>query len=304
MIKSVKVTNYLGESITLELGRPDLSGFVITNIEGLGPPKSTVNTTELSTKDGSTFNSSRVPSRNITISIMYEWKDTIEDARQTSYKYFPIKRFVTLLVETDNRLASIQGVVESNEPEIFSEKSGAEISIICPYPFFYSEKDGGIQTTIFSGVEPLFEFPFSNESLTEDLINMGEILEYSENVIHYDGDVEIGVTIYIHAMGEASNIAIYNLNSRESMMINTNKIASYTGKGITAGDDITICTVQGSKSVTLLREGTTYNILNCMDKDIDWLQLSKGDNLFVYTAEDGQENLQFRIENRLAYEGV
>lgn len=304
MIRSITVTNYLGDSIKLELARPELSGFIVESITGLGPGKANINTTEISTNDGSLFNSSRVPNRNIVISLRYLWKDTIEDTRQLSYKYFPLKKKVSLLIETDNRSAEIEGYVESNEPDIFSKEERADVSIVCPYPFFYSTENGGVQTTVFSGIEPLFEFPFSNESLTENLLEMGIIRNRTDNVVVYEGDVEIGITITIHALGEASNIAIYNTATREIMRIDTAKIETFTGSGIHAGDDIVISTVQGNKYASLIRDGQTINILNCMDKNTDWFQLSKGDNIFVYTAETGTSNLQFKIENRLVYEGV
>lgn len=304
MIKSITVTNYLGDSMKLDLMRPDLSGFVIESIDGLGPGKATINSVDISTSDGALFNSSRVSTRNIVLGLKFLWKDSIEDTRQKSYKYFPIKKKVTLVIETDNRIASIDGYVESNEPTIFSKDEGSDISIICPYPFFYDANGDGFQTTIFNGVEPMFEFPFSNESFTTNLLEMGSIQNKTENTVFYDGDVEIGIRMTIHALGEASGITIYNVTTREVVNIDTDKIEAITGAGIDAGDDIVINTMQGEKSVTLIRDGEMINILNCMDKDMDWFQLSKGDNIFVYTAETGTTNLQFKIENRLVYEGV
>lgn len=304
MIRSVTFTNYLGDSVKVVLARPEESGFIITSITGLGPGKANVNTTEVATNDGSLFNSSRLPSRNIVISLKYMWADSIEDARQKSYKYFPIKKKITMLIETDNRQAEIEGYVESNDPTIFSNSEGSDISIVCPDPFFYSAGKNGINTTIFYGVEPLFEFPFSNESLFEKLLIMGEIKNETERVVVYNGDAEIGVTITIHAIGEASNITIYNTGTREVMRIDTDKMQKFTGSGIIAGDDVIICTVKGNKSVSLFRNGKTTNILNCLDKNADWFQLAKGDNIFAYTAESGSTNLQFKIENRIIYEGV
>lgn len=58
------------------------------------------------------------------------------------------------------------------------------------------------------------------------------------------------------------------------------------------------------KSITLIREGVSYNILNCLDKNTDWFTLAKGDNIFAFTADSGVTNLQFRIENKVIYEGV
>lgn len=304
MIHAITFTNYLGDSIKLVLARPEESGFIVQSITGLGPGKANINTTEVATNDGSLFNSSRMPSRNIVISLKYMWIDSIENVRQLSYKYFPIKKKLTMLIETDNRQAEISGYVESNDPTIFSKDEGSDISIVCPNPFFYSAGKDGINTTIFYGVEPAFEFPFNNESLYEHLLNMGEIKNETEQVVVYNGDAEIGVTITIHAIGEASNITIYNTGTREVMRIDTDKLQKFTGSGMVAGDEIIISTIKGNKSITLLRNGKRTNILNCLDKHSDWFQLAKGDNVFAYTAESGSTNLQFKIENRIVYEGV
>lgn len=302
MIKSITVTNYLGDSIVLELMRPEKSGFVVTSVTGLGPGKANINTSEVSTTDGSLFNSARVPSRNIVISVKYLWKNTIEEARHLSYKYFPIKRKVTLLIETDNRMAEIEGYVESNDPDIFSKEEGSDISIICPSPFFYDAYENHI--TSFSGIEPAFEFPFSNESLTENLLEFSVIRDVTDRVITYTGDHEIGVTITIRAIGDAGDISIYNVDTKEVMYIYSSAIEALTGTGISAGDEITICTEIGKKSATLIRSGIATNILNCLNKDADWFQLVKGDNTFAYTAKTGKNNLRLEIQNRVIYEGV
>lgn len=307
MIYSIVVTNYLGDRIKLELGKPDVSGFLIKSITGLGPVKANVNTTEVSTNDGSLFNSARLSQRNIVLDMVFintVYGESIEDLRQKSYKYFPLKKSVELTIETDNRYVKTTGYVESNEPNIFSSQEGTQISIICPDPYFYSAGEDGNNVTNFYSIDPMFEFPFSNESLDEPLLVFGEIQIKTEGVITYHGDSEIGVMIYIHAIGPATNINIYNTETREVMRINTEKISSLTGKGIVASDDIVINTAKGEKSITLIREGVSYNILNCLDKNTDWFTLAKGDNIFAFTADSGVTNLQFRVENKVIYEGV
>lgn len=307
MIYSIVVTNYLGDRIKLELGKPDVSGFLIKSITGLGPAKANVNTTEVSTNDGSLFNSARLSQRNIVLDMVFintVYGESIEDLRQKSYKYFPLKKSVELTIETDNRYVKTTGYVESNEPNIFSSQEGTQISIICPDPYFYSAGEDGNNVTNFYSIDPMFEFPFSNESLDEPLLVFGEIQIKTEGVITYHGDSEIGVMIYINAIGPATNINIYNTETREVMRINTEKISSLTGKGIVASDDIVINTAKGEKSITLIREGVSYNILNCLDKNTDWFTLAKGDNIFAFTADSGVTNLQFRVENKVIYEGV
>jgi hypothetical protein len=304
MIKSITVTNYLGDSIKLELGRPEQSGFLIKSVSGLGPSKANINTTEVSTNDGSLFNSARLNQRNIVFEFIFVEsinRESIEDIRQKSYKYFPIKKNVDLLIETDNRIVKTTGYVESNEPNIFSSQEGAQISIICPDPYFYSTEK---TVTIFSGIEPLFEFPFENNSLTDNLLEFGRIIVNQEKTVFYKGDSEVGIVIYIHAIGEATNLTIYNALTREVLKIDTDRLEALTGSVIKAGDDIIISTIKGQKFIRLIRDGEYINILNCLGRNSDWFRLVKGDNVFVFTAETGERNLQFRIENSIVYEGV
>lgn len=304
MIKAVTVTNYLGETKRFELTKPQLSGFAISSIDGLGPPTATINHTESSTMDGSIFNSSRVNSRNIVINLKFLLDPTIEDVRLESYKYFHVKKIVNLLIETDTRICDTWGYVESNEPDIFSDLEGTQISIICPDPYFYSAGLGGVTVTIFYGIEEQFEFPFSNESFTEHLLQMGEIKSEREKTIFYKGDAEVGVKMTLHALGPVKNITIYNSDTREIMRVDTEKLEAITGSGMIAKDDIIINTIKGTKTIYLLRDGKYTNILNCLGKFSDWFQLAQGENHFAYVAEEGLENLQFKIENRTLYEGV
>lgn len=301
MIKSITVTNHLNESLKMILTRPAESGFVILSTTGLGPPKATINTSELATADGSLYNSARASSRNVVLSLRFLGKPTIEKTRHKSYKYFPIKQMVKLAIETDVRTTEILGYVESNEPDIFSKEEGCQISIICPDPYFYSASD---QLTIFSGAEPLFEFPFSNESLSEDLLEVSRLRVDEIQTVVYEGDTDVGVTIHIHAIGSARNITIYNATTRESMVINSDKLIVLMGSDIQNRDDIIISTVRNNKYIYLLREGVYTNILSCLERDMDWFRLSKGDNVFYYTAEEGMTNLQFKVVNRVAYQGV
>lgn len=305
MIKSVTITNYLGESVEIILTEANPEhGMIIKSITGLGPAKANINTTDLATQDGSLFNSARLDKRNIVMQILLTAAPDIETSRQRTYKYFPIKKLLDFLIELDNRIAVTTGYVESNEPDIFSKEEEMSISLICDYPYFYSAGENGINETVFYGIEPLFEFIFSNESLEENLIEFSSIENETEKTVWYDGDAEVGVVITIHAVGDVKNITIYNTGTREHMAIDTDKIAQITGKGIGAGDTIIINTIRGSKSVRLLRGGYYTNILNALTKDSDWFQLAKGDNVFAYVCAEGSENLEFKIENRVIYEGV
>lgn len=301
MIQSVTVKNYHGETKKFVLTRPEESGCIIKSITGLGPAKATVNMSENAISDGSIFNSSRVGTRNIVISLKLLDKPTIEDVRQEIYRYFPIKQLLTFTVKTDNRECYTTGYVESNEPDIFSSSETMQISIVCPDPYFYSVADSTIN---FAGISSGFEFPFENDSLTEPKIELGTITSTEEKTIYYSGDAEVGITLTIHATGTASSVTVYKTRTRELIRIDNDKLASLTGSGIIAGDDIIISTVVGQKSVKLLRNGDYTNILNCIDKNPSWFKLERGDNIFAFYAETGMEYLSLSITSKIAYEGI
>lgn len=168
MIKSFIVKNYLNEILELELTNPQESGIAVRSVTGLGPGKSTVNIKEIASNDGGSFSGSRTPVRNIVMDLIFvDEYETIEDIRHKTYKYFPTKKQLTLTVVTDNHTLDIEGYVESNEPDIFSNMEGCQISILCINPFFHSKKE---QITFSSGEEPIFEFPFSNELIENPVL--------------------------------------------------------------------------------------------------------------------------------------
>ena len=123
MIKAITVTTPKGESLKLTLANPEESGLIVKSIEGLGPSKANINTTELATMDGSVYSSARTTERNIVLTLAMMFAPTIEDSRQKTYHFFPVKGKVKLVIETDNRQVQTEGYVESNEPDIFSIKS-------------------------------------------------------------------------------------------------------------------------------------------------------------------------------------
>lgn len=169
MIKKVIITNYLGESIELELRAPEKTGLYIESITGLGPGKANINTTDIATDDGGIFNSARSEERNIVMKIGFMISEgvteSIEQARHITYKFFPKKKPIIFYILTDERELKCLGYVEENEPDIFSDRETTQISIICPDPLFYS---AGTNTTTFNGVDFEFEFPFENNTVDQD----------------------------------------------------------------------------------------------------------------------------------------
>lgn len=305
MIKSVTITNPNGEELTINLNdiEPE-SGLFITEIEGLGPVKADINMTELAAKDGSKYNSSRANGRNIVMKVRFIYASSIEDVRLLTYKYFPLKKRIKFHIETDNRIAEVEGHIESNEPDIFSPNESANISIMCESAWFKDVSEDGIQIIDFSDIVSLFEFEFEDDDEGSPTLEFSSIEIRRENIITYNGDADNGFIMRMFIEGPVVNPSIYNIETLGVIKIDTTKIANIIGSNVKAGDEIRINSIQNEKSVTLIREGKFYNILNALDINTDWFILHPGDNLFGYTADSGELNILFRIECQNLLQGV
>ena len=134
------------------------NAYVIESIEGLDPPDAVINTTRNANADGSVFNSAYVDNRQITITLAIN--GPAEDNRIQLYKYFKNKYPVRLFYKNSTRNVYIDGYCKNIQIEFFNKKQIAQITIICPEPFFNGSQNEIID---FSNVQALFEFPFSVE---------------------------------------------------------------------------------------------------------------------------------------------
>lgn len=301
MIKSVTIRNRKNEELELVLRSPEQSGLFIKKIDGIGSPLATINTNPYSTIDGSRYVSARANQRNIVFDLGFLENPTIEDSRVLCYKYFPIKTEITIIFELDTKTVQIKGRVESNDPYIFEKQSGTQISIICPDPYFYSLSSNVKE---FSVLQKNFTFPFSNEDLSIKLITFGNVVIDAEQTINYSGEVPVGFTMSIDTTGSAGTITIYNIDTRETMIIDNDIITDITGTGISQGDSIIVRTIKGQKTAILIRNGESINILNAVLGSSDWFSLDVGPNTFYYSSDYGSQFLLFRINYQLVYEGI
>lgn len=304
MIRTVTVINDRGESLLIDLFNPASSGFEVHDILGLGPPKGTINFSKISTMDGVIYNSATAAGKNILLTLGFLDIPSVEEIRHKSYQYFPIKKKVDLIFKSDKRTLGISGRVESNEPNIFSQEKNATISIQCEDAYFIGLGEQDKISTDFYSTVGGFEFPFSNESLSEPLIEFAQVISILEKNIYYYGDAEVGITLKVSALGTVENPRIYNADTGESIFIDTDVLEQMTGSGLVSGDTMIIKTSKGEKSAYLTRNGATTNVLNALGKNVRWLQLSKGNNKLAYTADAGVGNLQLVVESRVLYEGA
>ena len=314
MFKSVTVTNYRGDSLELPLTWPNDAGLLISKIDGITPGNVQVNSQDFAVLDGGVYNSSRMETRNITIEFYYGRPGMIpaidnhdvETARHIAYRYFPVKTQVRLDFLTEERNLSIWGYVESNDTDIFSEHEKGQVSIVCPDPYFYEH-----DTVVFNFGDsiPEFEFPFSNESLTEPLICFSDYGPGNIYSVEYNGDIEVGVTIRIHFLQNQTvpEITIYDLNDNKKLVLNFEDIKSKTGvTSISRYGDIVFSSVRGKKDIWYERYGKRQSIIGAFDvQNFPWMYLTPGENLFGFTVdEEYVDEFNISIEHQGAYGGV
>lgn len=280
---TLKVKNHRNNTLALT-NNPN---YTVYRVDGLTPPTATINNSANTTIDGSAINSVRVESRNIVIYMTIEGE--VEKNRINLYKYFPLKKTVTLYFTNDTRDVFICGTVETIECDLFANKQVAQISILCPQPYFKSMES---LVSEFSTIESAFEFPVSIE---EGGIEFSTILSEPRKTILNTGDVESGVIIELYAAGRVVNPVIYDALKRTHMTLNILLFKD---------DKVIINTNSGEKAVTLIRDGVSVNILGNMLPNSTWFLLESGDNVFTYDCEEGINNLQVTFTIPILYGGV
>lgn len=283
---SLKIENTNGEIFELT---HDFGDYYVTKVEGLTPPATTINTAKAGIIDGTFFNSASVEERNIVISLTIN--GDIEANRQKLYRIFPRKTACTVYFKNANRDVKIQGYVETIEADLFSKREKAQISIICPRPYF---EDLATIYAELAATLAMFEFPFAIEE--DNPIPFSEATDYPIAEIVNEGDAEAGCIITIECNDTVQGIKIINSSTQQFF---------YLDSAFVNHDKITISTISSQMGVTRERGGTKTNILNYVGANSTWLRLAPGVNYFTYTIDDGDtEDVEIVFEATTLYGGV
>lgn len=304
MIYTIIATNAKGDSVELDLANPWAGGIAVTGASGLGPAEGTINTVNFATSDGALFNSSRIKSRDIELNLKFMGSD-IEAVRHKLLRYFRVKHPITLDFITDYRHTYITGHVEKNEIDIFSNSEGADLTIVCPNPFFrLRDPVKGKNSVRFTTSTPSFEFEFQDPNSDSPTLIFGEMTSTGETVVVYEGDADASTIVDIQFLGPASGVKLYNTTTQTRINIDTNEISRLLGSTIRAGDRLSISSGVGDKYVKAYRDGNVYNALSALDKDSDWIFLTPGDNLITVRADTGIDNVSAIISFENLYESI
>lgn len=345
MIRAVKAINYLGRSLLMRLDGREVDSLLLWNIDGISPGSADINVTEVASSDGAYFNSARQNSREITLTLLLNWAPTIELARKDSYSYFPLKRPIRLIFYSDPDMSLgkygascaryIDGYVQENTVEIFGSKNcAAQITVKCPDPHFYacspdtdSQVSVSYEKRIFGEGGSAFSFPYSNESLDENLTYFGEESPVTNSLlVNYPYDaIPTGMDIVLRfkqdllkngTLGVYGYFKLTQVETGKSVQVNLASITKYPdySTGYLAGDALVITTIRGKKDVTISRpsiaNGEGVSVLGIMeDPASDWLEFQPGSNTFTVSTSLGLDPVaqgiySVEVQYTPAYEGV
>ncbi|MEK4148914.1 phage tail family protein [Robertmurraya sp. FSL W8-0741] len=282
IIKDMTITNSRGDSITF--GRH----FRLERDFDLSGTAATVNYSE-TTVDGSHYQNTKLENKDFDVpffiykSINEPW--WIEEKRNQAYKVFnpkanPMRIDITTKAAEEYYInANLEGV--PSFPTGFENDNNTWQKGLLQFsandPFFYAKNEQKVDIALWIGS---FEFPLE---IPEEGIEMGyRAPSLIVNVLN-DGQESTGMMIRFRALGTLLNPSLINVNTYETLKINTTMLA---------GDVIEISTYERRKEVILNRNGQQFNIFNALDLSSTFLQLEIGDNLFRYDAEEGLDNLE------------
>lgn len=295
MITEVSSLTKGGESLNLDLFDPWSSGIAVKEITGLGPVKTELSLERYALIDGAFLKGARVGTRNVVLTLIPVGED-IQTERRKIYHYFPVGETVTFGVVTDQVAVKSSMIVESVEPNIFSERQEIGISLIAIDPYWRSNSPSITGLVGFNDVTPLFQFPFKSADNPKELI-FGDMSNSSGKDINYLGDADTGVVITFSFNGNVSNLTVINQTYDEAMIIN--KV-----KDFYRGEQLVIDTRPAKKSVKHIAGGKESFITGVLDIKSQWIKLHPGNNTIGLQFVGNPKDMDISIEYETLYRGV
>lgn len=249
----------------------------VRSIDGLGPVKAEISSTAFATGRGELFQGSSIGKRNIVMNLGLnpDWPEgqTMSILRQRLYRYFLPEAWTKLRFFSDHLpTVDIEGVVESFEPNIFSQDPEIQVSVLCHKPDFI-EVDAIIYDGIVDDGTGELEFEYTGTVPT------GFELRVDRTVANpsYSGDL----TVTVKAPEDPQIFEI------EDITIDTTKYFK-------------LSTVRNAKRVQniALADGATTNLLSKMTDASVWPELKPGQNIISVGAAENDQAWTLAYFNR------
>lgn len=288
MVENVIITNtVLG--VNLELDKVTTPWFILDYINW-GQIESCQNTNKYVGQHGESLVSNSLGTRDVELS---GWVIATSEADMSSRKRY-LNKFVNPLQMMQVTYGQYNITFYPATTIEYSDEITENNEVVCKFmidgtaydPLF---TDVDMSKVLAANVIEMFHFPLIISEVPDPPggIVFGNVeTSLVMNVVN-EGSMETGMTIMFSARGHVKNPVLTNVNTQEYFRLN---------KEMQAGEVVKADTVIGSKSIRGELNGVESNYFKYRDFGSAWLQLSPGENLFVYGAEEDVENIEVSIE--------
>lgn len=256
LLQALTVKNDRGSLLALPLS--DISGgFVVREIQGLGPVKAVLVSSSFANLDGEQYHSSRLGPRNILLKLGIEpnySEESTHDLRERLYQYFMPQSEITLVFNLFDKFSGsvvdqvldleIVGRVESSETNLFTREPTIDISIMCYAPAF---------------VDPRII-----------LFESDTVADLTEVEVFYRGTTPTGFEFKLFPDRTVDEFMIYHRPAHGALYT-----VHYTDQ-LLAGDELTISSSVGDKRVIRKRAGVETSQLFSLSPQSAWLNMCPG----------------------------
>lgn len=262
--------------------------FLISDFDGQTANANDISMTTTSGFDGGIVNSAQAQPRSMTLELLVKSGVNVEDAKRHISKVIKPYELVTITLYQNGRETAIQGTVERIAMPRYQQGVTFTVDFLCAQPFWEDAKE---MMTLLTDVQNMHRFTLEQDGnmvFVEEGAPLGLFTVERQRSVFNDGDVQIGMTINIIAVGNVTNPIIY-ADDGTFIGVNTTMIPN---------DKITISTHKRNK--TIYKNGV--NILDTIMPNSTWLQMKTGMNTFNFNSDDdATDNCYFQILYKQRY---
>lgn len=259
MLTEVEIINKYRQQ-TLRLPMNDLIGdsfipYPVTSIDGLSPVDVDITTTNFALNDGIIIQGVRRGGRNLVLTMNLNTdyaSNTVESLRHNLYGYLSPGDEVELIFEYDTRgSVRTSGIVETFVTPMFTDNPQAQVSIMCPVPYF--------------------------SAVDRSIVSMNTVSVGNATAINYDGTYPAGLTIGISPTSIVNGLS-FKLQSETYPV----QKLEYQGS-ILVDESFELITTPLKRGVWITNQSGKKSTLNEITMSSDWLFLRPGSNMLTVT---------------------
>lgn len=288
-MRKITCNNNNGSSIVF--GEDAFTPFLLAHVDGLYDTVNEISVIENAILDGSNYQSSRKPTRYVTITVTdkpgmkygMSSRDVLRDVFAKGTKG-------TLMYEEDGVQRVTDYYVEKVTP---GSNRLYMIYLVCPDPYFY---DRYYQRVEMASWIADFEFPHYFKAEGEELGHKME--QFLANIVGTSPN-PVGMIVTLTAGGTVVNPSVVNVTHGVRIALGEEDFP-FTMSG---GDELTIVTEPGKHDVYLTQNVYKVSVNQYITEDSEFVQIMKGDNYIGVNADSGLQNLSVKIRYRNRYEG-